>query len=276
MLELVNREFPALAESVQVMPIAVNADRTEVQFVGSDPAAVIPGQSVLLFDGAVHSGSMMQACAAVVLSYRPAEMISYTLVIKNGSGFIPTLWGVMIAETDRAFFLLDAIPNQRLEAGSTSRPSAPVHLEQLGERHLTLPPVVVHVGSMDRVRWSERHFQMQASEGATRTYVLMRGAGIVGYLTLHGLEGGGLMVDEIAVDADQQGKGYGGVLMRFADTLARQTSCRFVRLFGIEAQVPFYEGLKYRKLTERAPVRLDAETYWPMERTVLYHQAPVR
>jgi predicted N-acetyltransferase YhbS len=129
---------------------------------------------------------------------------------------------------------------------------------------------------MDRMKWSDRHFQMLSSEHQVCTYVLKRGKAIVGYLSMHSLENGGLMIDEIAVDASQRGKDYGGVLMRFADTLARQGSCPVVRLLAIKQQASFYERFEYRFVEGKNSIRLDDEEYSQMEKAVLYHHSPVR
>jgi len=77
-----------------------------------------------------------------------------------------------------------------------------------------------------------------------------------------------------AIDTSQKKRGYGGVLMRFADTLARQGNCRTVILNAIDSEVGFYEKLEYKKVASAAPIPLDDETYWPMQRSVLYHQRP--
>lgn len=273
-------EFPALNGNVRVLPIEVDDGKEKIQFLDGDPAETLNGQSVLLLDGAIHSGGMMSLCAKEVLKYDPAELGSYALVIKRGSAFIPTLWGVMMEETDRAFFLLDAIPNNRLDAAGhnpqNTKKQPLVHIERLNERMLDMPPVKSGVGSMDRMKWSDRHFQMVASDHLACTYVLAHGKTITSYISMHRLENGGLMIDEIAVDLSQQKKGYGGVLMRFADTLARQGNCPVVRLLAIKKNVEFYKAFEFRPVEGKESIRLDDEEYWPMEKAVLYHHSPVR
>jgi hypothetical protein len=143
MVELMkDHEFAALAENVRVLPIEVD-DEKKIQFVRDEPEA-LRGQSVLLLDGAIHSGGMMSNCAAEVLKYDPLEVSSYALVIKRGSAFIPTLWGMMMEETDRAFFLLKEIPNHRLDAAGhnpqKTKKQPLVHIERLNEQMLELPP----------------------------------------------------------------------------------------------------------------------------------------
>ncbi len=39
------------------------------------------------------------------------QVCSYALVMKHSSGFIPSFWGVTIGDHDRAYFLLDVLPN---------------------------------------------------------------------------------------------------------------------------------------------------------------------
>ncbi|MGB7748416.1 MAG: GNAT family N-acetyltransferase [Verrucomicrobiia bacterium] len=62
-----------------------------------------------------------------------------------------------------------------------------------------------------------------------------------GYLSLHFSDDKCLFITEIAVD-EKQKKGFGAILMRFADTLARQSNCLCVRLNAIENKITFYEG----------------------------------
>ncbi len=258
---------PQLLEGVRSVSIGV--EKTGITFLEeANPGSELSGKSVLLLDGAIHSGDTMNRCTAEILRYQPKELSSYSLVMKVGASFIPTFWGVAIDETDRAFFLLDNIPNHRLDAGPTRR-QPPVHLERLSEKHVKLPRLECGVGSMDRMTWSDRYFQMQAAEHPPCTYLLMRSQTIVGYLTVRHGSNGVFSIDEVA---STKSSGYGGILMRFADTLARQTNCALVQLNAIENQVSFYLKFGYRKIDGRRPLTLDDEIFWPMERTVLYHQ----
>jgi len=267
---------PERLNGVRVVPIDVARAETgaiTITFPESDPSAEFHGKSVLLLDGAIHSGETMRLCAAEVLKFGPAELSSYSLVMKAGAAFIPTFWGLGIDETDRAFFLLDQIPNNRLDAG-TKEKQAPVHLERLSRSHVDKQQVNTTVKSMNRMTWSDRLFQMEAADAQPPcSYLLFRGTTIVGYLTVHA-SGDEFSIDEVAVDEKFTGQKYGGILMRFADTLARQGGCARVRLNAIEGKVSLYEKFGYRKISGRPPLVLDDETYYPMERTVLYHQRP--
>lgn len=84
------------------------------------------------------------------------------------------------------------------------------------------------------------------------------------------------MLDEIVTDPELRSLGYGGILMRFADTLARQGKCRVVRLLAIKSKIEYYEKHGYSRVGGESAIRLDDEEYQPMEKAVLYHQSPIR
>jgi N-acetylglutamate synthase-like GNAT family acetyltransferase len=181
----------------------------------------------------------------------------------------------MINETDRAYFFLKEIPNNRLDAGP-SRPQPPVQLRRLSKGHLSKQPVISKVKSIDRLTWSDRLFQMQSTNETVCTYALEKAGNIVGFLTVHQDGQDALSIDEIVVDITQREHGYGGVLLRFADTLARHSDCRAVRLNAIKDKISFYKGFDYQEIPGKDALLLDDEEYQPMERRVLYHQPPAR
>jgi predicted GNAT family N-acyltransferase len=118
---------------------------------------------------------------------------------------------------------------------------------------------------------------MRTSAGSIVTYVLERAGNLVGYLTLHTARTNDtrhLVVSELATDEAEGGKGYAAIMMRFADTLARQSECRTVRLNAINDRIGMYEGWGYNIVPGESVIRLDDEAYQPMERQVMYHHAP--
>jgi GNAT superfamily N-acetyltransferase len=132
------------------------------------------------------------------------------------------------------------------------------------------------VKSIDRITWSDRNFEMRVTDFETCTYVLKRVQTIVGFLTVKLFELGKLLVSEVVVDKTQQKRGYGGVLLRFADTIARQTNCRSVRLHAIENKREFYGKFGYELVPGVQPIPLDDEMYYLMEHALLYHEGPWR
>jgi N-acetylglutamate synthase-like GNAT family acetyltransferase len=124
---------------------------------------------------------------------------------------------------------------------------------------------------MDRVTWGDRWFDMAESEQNRCTYLLETAAGVIAYLTVHYDGNSCLIADEVAVDVRKTKQGYGGVLLRFADTLARHHGCQKVRINAIKEQIDWYTRSGYALVPGRDPLPLDGEEYFPMERVVLYH-----
>src|SRR4051794_40404690 len=66
---------------------------------------------------------------------------------------------------------------------------------------------------------------------AGQAWVLEDGGSIVGVLVLEDAEGGALLLDNVAVAPAAQGKGYGRVLVAFAEEEGRRRGCDKVRLY---------------------------------------------
>jgi len=57
-----------------------------------------------------------------------------------------------------------------------------------------------------------------------------------------------MLLDNVAVHPDRQGRGYGGLLMRFAEDMARAAGCVAIRLYTHETMIENiarYRGLGY-------------------------------
>jgi len=80
------------------------------------------------------------------------------------------------------------------------------------------------------------------------------------------------MIDEVAVDQKHQGRKLSGTLIRFGETLARQSDCRMVRLYAVSTKVEYYKKFGYHVASEK-PIRLENEEYILMERALL-HRLP--
>jgi len=268
LLSLVKTEHPEWIDKVSVLPIQIERDGGPIRFDSDCPAQDVANKSVLLLDTSIHSGSTMSRSVAQVVEMGASEVCAYSLMLKCDSAFIPTLWGFMIGRTDRAFLLLDRIPNNRMAAEAMGHHPT-VHLERLSEGHAKKPQVVCGLDSMDRTTWGDRLFDMVTGGQGQSSYLLLKKDEVLGYLTIHGPEDGCLTIDEIALDEKHHGKRLGGILLRFADSLARQSDCKFIRLYAISNKVDFYKKFGYR-IVSAAPVRLGEEEYFLMERSLLH------
>lgn len=270
--KLLISHFPHLIDKISVNPIVV--DNGAVSFSQTRTDDEFKGKRAFVFDGAIHSGGSMVAACNELLKHGVTDICSYALMIKRGSAFIPTMWGVMLNDEDRGYYLLPSIPNQRLDSGPSAwreggrRPQC-VSISRLDEEHLQMSPVVCGVASLDRPTWGDRHFSIVVGENRCCTYILQLGKEIVGYVTVHS-DTNHLSVDEIAVDNKHKGKKHGSILLRFAENLARHSGYGTVRLYGIKEQIRFYEDFDYRVIPGLRPIALGEEEYWPMEHRILY------
>jgi ribosomal protein S18 acetylase RimI-like enzyme len=81
---------------------------------------------------------------------------------------------------------------------------------------------------------------------AGRVHVLDQG-GVRGLVVLL-QEGDTMLLDNVAVHPDRQGRGHGGLLMRFAEDMARAAGCVAIRLYTHETMIENiarYRGLGY-------------------------------
>lgn len=257
-----------------ILAMGIGIEKTEgtttVRMAPEDEA-LIPGKRVMLMDGAIHSGKTMADCHRHLTKLGAAAVCSYSLVVKRSTCYVPTFFGLMIGDPDRAYFLLDTIPNNRLDAGASRSPY--VHLELLEESDVERPQLVSDLGSMDRITWGDRYYDIQNSTNR-QTYLLKERDTVVGFLTLHTERKGMLTIEEVAVDREHKSKGYGGILLRFADTMARHSSCRSIRLNAITNKVELYRKFGYAEMAKK-PLKLGSdEAFQPMTRPILYHIPP--
>lgn len=268
---------PRLVAGTNVIPVqfarGVGGASGAVDLQGTLPTDVA-GQNVLVLDSSIHSGSTMQATIAAVQAHGPRSIATYTLILKQSSCFIPTYWAVTIHDHDRAYFLLPKVPNNRLDP---KFPRDHGHLRRLSEADLaTLPPIVSGTTSLDRTTWEDRWWDMQVTKGADSqhyTFLFEICGAVVGYLT-YTLTPNSMTIDEVAIAKDLKRKKYGGTLMRWAETVARQSSCAEITLWAIESGVPFYEAQDYRLDQSKSDMTLDGDKFKLMRKKILYHLSP--
>ena len=116
---VISKALPKDGES-KIRIIPMNYDRASKAVVfqdEQDKAVFADGKPVLILDSSVHTGNTMLAVFQTLKSLGAKNICSYSLVVKRNSAYIPNFFGVVIQPHDRAYFLLDKIPNNRLQVG---------------------------------------------------------------------------------------------------------------------------------------------------------------
>ncbi|MGC9984939.1 MAG: GNAT family N-acetyltransferase [Polyangia bacterium] len=253
-----------LADRVHVLSVSFERDENKVVFSDGDPKADIKGRRVLVLDSSIHSGATMYRVVQEIDACSAEGVCSYSLVVKNGSNFVPSFWAVLIEDHDRAYFLLDELPTQRL-----NRHDPYLHLRRLAHKDLNSPPVKSGLRSLDRITWSDRYYDMVNSAGQM-TYLLEVGSRIVGYLTCQSKDERTLCIQEVAVDSALAGHHLGGALMRWGETVARCTQCEDIELWAIATQVDFYKRQGFEHMPKPPMELAEGESYLLMRKRIVY------
>ncbi len=138
-LRLASRE---LVDMTQLCRVSHVRQKEEISFDDDDLDGLLRGANVLVIDSSVHSGWTMNAVTREIASHGPRDITSYSLVVKRGSSFIPSYFGLVIDDHDRALFLLGKYPNNRMMPTGVVR--------RLDKSDITRPPVVTGVPSCGR------------------------------------------------------------------------------------------------------------------------------
>lgn len=205
-------------DKISLITAWYHRDSKTVAFDSVEPASEFDDRDVLLVDSSVHTGGTMARIHKMIASFAARRVCTYSLVIKQRTTFVPSLWGLTINDHDRALFLLSQLPNNRL------------HPNLLGLSMLLLQDPstpAVHCGdpNLDARTWQDRLGAMHR-DADRRTYLLYQNKNLIGYLTIRlDRQNNRLLIEELAVDQNFQKMGYSGAMMRWAETFARQEQC---------------------------------------------------
>jgi len=248
-------------DSIQVVPLSFERDTNTILLSNMEDKKVFSSNpAVLVMDSSVHSGSAMRAAAAEVITLGASAVMTYSLVIKKSTSFIPNYFGLVIDDCDRAFFLLDAIPNNRLMPFGCVR-----RLEQKDVNRCR-QCLDSGVASIDSVTWADLWYD--AKTRSSHVFVYEQDKEIEGFISFS-LSGRKLFIDAIAVDKRGQGKHIGSNLMRWAETFARASNCGAITLWAINERKNFYKHMGYDVTSEE--MDLGHEKYTRMSRKLLYN-----
>lgn len=250
---------------VRIVPLNYDRDKKVVSFQDDlDKQVIADGGSVLVMDSSVHTGTTLLAVFQTLKSLGAKNICSYSLVVKRNSSCIPNFFGVVIQPHDRAYFLLNKIPNNRVMTFGVFRKLCQDDVDRKPESiNSDLP-------SLNKVTWGDLWYDHKTNGNSV--FVYEGGDGILGFVSFN-IKNGKLFIDGIAVDKNCQRTGLGGCLMRWAETAARSSNCNSIELWAINNRIEFYKdkaGFELR--TEQ--LNLGSEKYTRMERRLLYNLDP--
>lgn len=260
----------------QIAVTRVAFDRERETIVARDDPALpqLTGASVLIIDSAIHSGNSMRRLADALSANGARDIWSYSLILKRTSEFVPSYFGILIDEHDRAFFQLDEIPNNRLFTAKTIGKNGPFgRLRALREEdvHRTPATLDVDLPSIAKTTFGDLHYGVKTQ--GSKVFVYEMAGEIVGFITFVPARKR-LFIDMIAIDRKCQSLGVGGLLMRWAETYARSLSCEAIELWAIESRQDWYQDRGYEVLSGETMDIGKGEKYVKMRRRLLYNIRP--
>lgn len=265
-LELVNEMLhlePALAE-LELLRGNYDKHTKTVDFMEGveEVEKSTKGAHVLIVDSAIHSGSTMRKMYEKVESFGPESISTYGLVLKRSSKLIPSFFGLLIEPHDRAYFLLDRIPNMRVMRSGCLRP--------LEEKDVSADPIDCGVESISKFDWADLWYELQL-DGKRHTYVYEANGRLMGYVSFKLMPDGSLLIDVLAVDRNAKGQGVGLNLLRWAETCGRTFDCRRIMLWAIVEEIPMrmYVGNDYQFVPGKEMKFVD-ESYMLMMKDIVY------
>lgn len=223
------------------------------------------GATALIIDSSVHSGSSMIGALEFIRGLGAKYALTYSLIIKQSSGLIPHYFGLIVGDHDRALFLLDKIPNNRLAKPKSTLRGALRRLNETDARHNER--LDTGVPSISKVSMGDLWYEVRAH--GYQVYVIEQDNQLIGYIKYKITSSNTLFLDTIAVDRRQQDSGVGASLFRWAETTARASACRAIELWGISGKVESYKKAGYHGKDRWLSV--GDEKYLHMSKPLLYH-----
>jgi hypothetical protein len=225
---------------------------------------------ILIIDAAVHSGASMRHVADELTRRGANIILSYSLIVKKTSEFIPNYFGMLIDEHDRVFFQLPTYPNNRL------RNQPPLGcLRALREDDVNHQPNTLNVGlaSLDKMSFGDLWYSVKTQN--SNVYVYEVAGKVVAYVHFKYQNSGKLFLDAICCDKSVQGDHLGSLLMRWVESFARSSKCSTMELWSIDNRVEWYKERGYEAIAGEHLDLGGGETYTKMRRRILYNVKPL-
>lgn len=228
------------------------------------------GERVLLIDGPIHSGASMLAAVDWLVEQGVESVMSYGLVAKRTSEFVPTFFGLMIGEHDRAFFQLNRIPNNRvLKKG---HPFGVLRMISGADVNREPQSIRGNVDSIGKITLSDLWYARKSR--GDYVYVYELAGRVVGFVHFYKKGVGTIIIDVLAIDNDFQGAGLASALMRWVENWARCHNMLELQLYSIDSRIDMYRKFGYH-LVDRSILDLGGgEKYALMKRKILYNIDP--
>jgi GNAT superfamily N-acetyltransferase len=221
-----------------------------------------------LVDGPVHSGSTMRSISKWLTRNGVEEIISYGLVVKRSSTFVPSFFGLMVGEHDRAYFQFTTIPNHRL---NRKGPFGVLRALEASDAISAKQKIYSGDNSLSEITLSGLWYARKVK--GEHVYLYELAGEVVGFVHFVS-DKRKMVIDALAVEVSHQKKDIAGLLLRWVENWARNYQLLEVELWSIKNEIEFYEHMKYKVVSGADSMNLDDEEFVLMTRRLLYNIEP--
>ena len=190
-------------------------------------AAFFHGKNTLIMDGSVKSGRQMRTVVDAVAGFKANVIHTYAMVLKRGSGFIPSSWGLIIDDYDLAHYYMMSGEAVRL----LDTPECQGFARELATQDAKTPALCGWPES-ELMSWVKLYYErMQKAPQTARAYVFISGEQTVAYF-LTEMEGSppSRFMKLSLITTKGEHAFAGGYALKWAESLGRKADCRAVRL----------------------------------------------
>ncbi len=253
---------PDFQKKISATTVYVDRKTNRVRYANSIKGVRFGTASVLLIDAAVHSGQSMSRVVGSLWKFRAKSILTYTLMLKRSSKFIPTYFGVLVTDRDRVYFQLDEMPNNRL----AEKPPFGI-LKEVEQSDYKKE--IIKVGSpFDTVTIGDLLYDKNTRDYFPYIYEL--NGKVAGFINF-GKNKTVLFIDAWATAKQFQGKGIGGALLRWAETWGRSNKCDAIQLWAFKPAIKTYHHLGYNFIGDASMNLGDNQHYRLMGKKLLYN-----
>jgi GNAT superfamily N-acetyltransferase len=250
-----------LRKKVKATTVYVDRKTNRVRYANA-PGDRLGNRGVLLIDSAVHSGQSMSRVVWSLWQHGASSVLTYTLMLKRSSKFIPTYFGILVEDKDRVYFQLDEMPNNRLCETPPFGVLKEVEPADFKKKLLKVGPPFEDLTIGDLLY-----------EKRTRNYhpyLYELNGQVAGFINF-GKKKNVLFVDAWATAKRFQGKGIGGALLRWAETWGRSNRCDAIELWAFKPAIKTYKHLGFEFLGNNIMKLGTGQSYSLMGKKLLYN-----
>ncbi|MCZ7383243.1 MAG: GNAT family N-acetyltransferase [Candidatus Methanoperedens sp.] len=247
-----------------VCDVKVNENNEVIEVMGF-PESEVKGKDILICYTRVDTGGRLEKIGKKAIKAGVNSFKTLSVVVRENARIFPNFYSFMVRDNDNPIFLLDNFPS------TLPNPFPQVNLTCLNGFIRKFTEVDLESNwfksgedCIDKFLPDDYYYQMITNNN-TRIYVIDNGEKIIGIVQITAKDETEWCIDVLAIDVNEQKKGYGPCLLNFVTDLCRFNGVKYINLYALERRVPFYEK-KFFKIIKK--IKLSRSNLIEMRRKV--------